>query len=154
MSEGLCPVLADEGWDWGNDDSVDEKPLGPCTLGKALQAQGLRPIAQAPHMMVSSQQLPFKLFWPLTAQMLLNSLSNWTKTQSRIAHVQLRKFSILDPSRKISSWTPLQVIPTQVSSCYEMSKRKKLETSQLKALEPHGACTQHKANNDPYNVHV
>lgn len=103
MSEGLCPVLADEGWDGGNDDSVDEKPLGPCTLGKALQAQGLRHIAQAPHMMVSSQQLPFKLFWPLTAQMLLNSLSSWTKTQSRIVHVQLRIFSIFDPSRKISS---------------------------------------------------
>lgn len=52
-SDGLCPVLSDEGWDWGNENSVDEKPLGPRTLGKALQAQGLRHFAQAPHVRVS-----------------------------------------------------------------------------------------------------
>lgn len=29
MSDGLCPVLSDEGWDWGDEDSVDEKLLVP-----------------------------------------------------------------------------------------------------------------------------
>lgn len=58
ISDGLWPAcgpsLSAEGQNWGNENSVDEMPWGPRTLGKALQAQRLRHIAQALQMKLSS----------------------------------------------------------------------------------------------------